>query len=212
MKHNTSFEDYVIVSCGTLRPELDYLQESGFLNARRILYTGPGLHEDYKRLKEQLIAQLEKAATYSENIIVVYGSSCYLDLQKEPPESIDALIDRSEGNISRIRAARCIDMLASAEQRKEISKEGKIYWITVGWLKYWKAVFVGWDEAKANETFPKYDKAILLDAVGFYERYTSESPEEILAFSDWMGIPIEPHDVTLDRLKGLLSDAIRPEE
>jgi len=210
MDHKPSFKNYTIVSCGTLRPELDHLQESDFLNTKKVLYTAPGLHEDYRKLKEQLINKLEKAIEYSKNIIVVYGSSCYLDLQKEPPESIDDLINRSKGNISRIKAARCIDMLASAEHRKEISKGEKVYWITAGWLKYWKAVFVGWDEAKANETFPRYDKAILLDAVGFYERYIREFPEEILAFSDWMGIPIEPHSVTLDRLKGLLSDAIRP--
>jgi len=85
----------------------------------------------------------------------------------------------------------------------------KVYWITAGWLKYWKAIFVGWDAAKANETFPRYDKAILLDTVGFYERYISEFPEEIIAFSDWMGIPIEAHKLSLNRLKNLLSDEIR---
>ncbi|MCK4391942.1 DUF1638 domain-containing protein, partial [Candidatus Bipolaricaulota bacterium] len=171
MDYKPSFKNYTIVSCGTLRPELDHLKESGFLNTKKILYTAPGLHEDYRRLKEQLINKLEKAIEYSKNIIVVYGSSCYLDLEKEPPESIDDLINRGEGNISRIRAARCIDMLADSKNRGEISKGEKVYWITPGWLKYWKAIFIDWDAAKANETFPRYDKAILLDALGFYGRY-----------------------------------------
>jgi len=78
------------------------------------------------------------------------------------------------------------------------------------WVKYWKAIFIDWDAAKANETFPRYDKAILLDALGFYGRYIQDFPEKVLEFSDWMGIPIEPHSVTPDRLKGLLLDAIRP--
>ncbi len=209
MDYKSSFENYTIVSCGTLRPELDHLKESGFLNTKKILYTVPGLHEDYRKLKEQLINKLEKAIEYSKNIIVVYGSSCYLDLQKEPPESIDDLINRSEGNISRIKAARCIDILADSKNREKISKGEKVYWITPGWLKYWKAIFIDWDAAKANETFPRYDKAILLDALGFYGRYIQDFPDKVLEFSDWMGIPIEPYSITLDRLISLLSDEIR---
>jgi len=209
MDYKPSFEDYTIVSCGTLRPELDYLKESGFLNIKKILYTAPGLHEDYRKLEEQLINTLEKAIEYSKNIIVVYGSNCYLNLQKKPPESIDDLIKRSEENISRIKAARCIDMLADSKNRERISKGEKVYWITPGWLKYWRAIFANWDEAKANETFPRYDKAILLDVLGFYGRYIHDSPEEVLEFSDWMGIPIEPYSITPDRLMSLLSDEIR---
>jgi len=36
------------------------------------------------------------------------------------------------------------------------------------------------------------------------------NPEEILEFSDWMGIPMEPYPVTLDRLLGLLSYEVEP--
>ena len=208
MGREASFENCTVVSCGTLRPELEHLKESGFLNAKRILYTAPGLHEDYKKLKAQLADRLEQAIAYSKNIIVVYGSNCYLDLQKAPPEHIDDLLERSEGRISRIGAARCVDMLVNSEDREEIGGGEKVYWMTPGWLKYWKAIFAGWDAAKANETFPRYDKAILLDAVGFYERCSLEHPEEILELADWMGIPIEPYSITLNRLMGLLSDAV----
>jgi len=210
MDYKPSFKNYTIVSCGTLRPELEHLKESGFLHPKKILYTAPGLHEDYRKLKEQLINTLEKAIEYSKNIIVVYGSSCYLDLQTEPPESIDVLISRGKGNISRIKAARCIDMLVDSRDRENISKGEKVYWITPGWLKYWKAIFSGWDAAKANETFPRHDKAILLDSLGFYGRYIQEFPEKVLEFSDWMGIPIEPYNAPLDRLMSLLADEIRP--
>ena len=208
MGREASFEGYTVVSCGTLRPELDHLQENGFLNTNRILYTAPGLHEDYRRLKAQLGDRLEQATEYSKNILVVYGGNCYLDLQKAPPEHIDDLLNRSEGNISRTEATRCVDMLMDSENREEIAKGENVYWITPGWLKYWKAIFAGWDAAKANETFPRYDKAIVLDAVGFYETQSLEHPEEILEFADWMGIPVEPYTITLHRLMGLLSDGI----
>ena len=50
----------------------------------------------------------------------------------------------------------------------------------------------------------------MLDAIGYYEEVMKNNPEKILEFSDWMGIPIEPYSVTLDRLISLLSDEIRP--
>jgi hypothetical protein len=37
-------------------------------------------------------------------------------------------------------------------------------------------------------------------------RYMAEQPEELLEYSDWMGIPIQPYPITLDRLKSLLSE------
>jgi hypothetical protein len=36
------------------------------------------------------------------------------------------------------------------------------------------------------------------------DRYVADHPEELLEYSDWMGIPIQPYPVTLDRLKDLL--------
>jgi hypothetical protein len=32
----------------------------------------------------------------------------------------------------------------------------------------------------------------------------AEKPEEFLEYSDWMGIPIQPYTVTLERFKSLL--------
>lgn len=50
-----SFSDITIVSCGTLTPELNHLKETGFLDARHIFYTSPGLHERPKELESQLV-------------------------------------------------------------------------------------------------------------------------------------------------------------
>jgi hypothetical protein len=38
------------------------------------------------------------------------------------------------------------------------------------------------------------------------DTYVAEKPEEFLEYSDWMGIPITPYPVTLDRFKALLTD------
>ena len=40
------------------------------------------------------------------------------------------------------------------------------------------------------------------------DEYMAEHPEELLEYSDWMGIPIMPYSVNLDRFKYLLMEGI----
>ena len=195
-----------MVSCGTLRPELTFLQKSGFLNADKILYTAPGLHEIPRDLEDQLSRQIKKAREYSEKVIVVYGSRCYLDF-KNPWRTIDKIVEESGKNISRVEAANCVDMFADSEEREKIVGQEKIYWLTIGWLLFWKVIFKSWDTGKANETFPQHDKALILDPINYFEKFSREQPEKVLEFSDWMKIPIESHPISLKRLKTILIQA-----
>jgi len=190
MEEQLSFKDYVIVSCGTLAPELNYLRKQGFLDAKKIVYTTPGRHEVLKELESQLIQKINTAKQHSKRIIIVYT----------------IIAKQAVGiSISRINATHCMDMLASERQRDEISEGKKIWWLTPGWVVYRSYVFQDWDKGKANENFPQHTGgAILLDGIGFWDRYCHEHPEEILEFSDWMGIEIRPHKITLDRFKNLL--------
>ena len=213
MGNRISFRDYAIVACGTLNMELNHLKDSGFLDARKILYTKPGRHEVPQELENQLIRQTDTAKKYAPNIIVVYGGKfCYVNADNLY-RRIDTIIQEQEEprvKISRIKATHCVDMLASAEERERISKGRDIYWLTPGWMKYRHYVYQDWDRGLANENFPKHTGgAIMLDAVGYYEKVMEENPEQILEFSDWMGIPVEPYKVSLERLKGLLLDEIR---
>ena len=201
-----SFEGYSLVSCGTLSPELNHLRNGGFLDADKILYTRPGLHENPREFEKHLRRQLRHARQYSAKTIVVYGTRCYIDTI-DPFKSIDRIIGEEGDNISRVKAANCIDMLADAGERESISGDKKVYWLSPGWLKYWRIIFKEWDIGLANETFPKNDKAILLDALGFFNGYMEKFPEKILEFSDWMRIGIEPYEISLDRLKNLFLEA-----
>ena len=209
MTNAASFGDYAIVACGTLNLELNYLQQSGFLNARKILYTKPGRHEIPRELEEQLIRQIGNARKYSQKIIVVYGGRfCYINAD-DPYRTIDKIIEEQGSGISRVKASHCMDMLASAEERERLSEGKDVYWLTPGWLKYRRYVFQDWDKGLANENFPKHTGgAVMLDGIGFWDEYEQKYPEEILDFSDWMGIPIEPCRISLDRLKRLLLDQI----
>jgi len=213
MENRLSFRDYAIVACGTLNMELNYLRDSGFLNAKKILYTKPGRHEVPRELESQLIRQIGTAKKYASNIIVVYGGKfCYVNADN-PYRKIDTIMQEQEESgikICRIKATHCIDMLASAEERDRISQGKDVYWLTPGWMKYRHYVYQGWDKGLANENFPKHSGgAIMLDAIGYYDKVMENEPEKILEFSDWMGIPIQAYKVSLDRLKSLLLEQIK---
>jgi hypothetical protein len=71
-------------------------------------------------------------------------------------------------------------------------------------------VFKGWDRGLANENFPRHSGgAIVLDGVGFLDRYMAEKPEEFLEYCDWMGIPMQAYPIGLDRFKSLLLEQAR---
>jgi hypothetical protein len=214
MQNHLSFRDYAIVACGTLNMELNHLKDSGVLDAKKILYTKPGRHEVPRELESQLIRQIKTAKEYTSNIIIVYGGKfCYVN-SDDLYRKIDTIIEEQVEagiKISRIKATHCVDMLASEEERMRISEGRDIYWLTPGWMKYRHYVYQGWDKGLANENFPKHTGgAIMLDAVGYYDGIAQNDPEKLLEFSDWMGIPLEPYPVDLDRLLALLLDEVKP--
>jgi hypothetical protein len=162
MDGNVSFKDHVIIACGTLRMELDHLQKTGLLDARKILYIKPGGHQVPMELEKDLIAQIKIAKEIARNIIVVYGGTfCYVNTEN-PRRNIDTIIQEQVEpgiKISRINASHCIDMIASEAERDKISEGKDIYWFTPGWIQYRQLVYQGWDKATANENFPAIAEA-----------------------------------------------------
>ncbi len=207
-----SFADIAIVSCGVMSLELRALQDEGFLDTEHILYTTPGLHQNPFELERQLFDQVKKAKETAEKVIVVYGGKfCYVNT-KDPTRTMKTLILELQPNVVRIEATHCMDMIASEEERNRIAQEvaggESVWWMTPGWIKYRNQVFKGMDKAEANENFGRHTGgAIVLDAIGFTEKYMEEKPEEFLDYSDWMGLPIQPYTVTLDRFKSMLTKA-----
>ena len=208
-----SFSDIAIVSCGTLSLELGHLKETGFLDTRQISFTTPGLHEDPRDLERQLLQRVEKAKERAKKVIVVYGGKfCYVNAD-QPTRTMKTIIDQLGPDVGRIQASHCVDMLASEAERERIAQEmaggEKVWWMTPGWIKFRHYVFKGWDQGLANENFPRHTGgAIVLDTIGYVERYMAEHPEDFLEYSDWMGIPIQPYFITLDRFKSLLSEQV----
>jgi len=205
MSHEGSFSGVSIVSCGTLRSELRALEAEGLLDADRILFTAPGLHEWPGELEKQLQRQVGKAKETSERVIVVYGAKCFVDVNN-PMRDVNALVREHGPGVSRVDASNCVDMLADAAQREDIAAGERVYWLTPGWVANWKFIFKDWDAGLANETFPQNSRAVLLDGIGYYDEVIQKDPELLLGFSDFMKIPVEPHPVSLDWLRDLLKE------
>jgi len=206
-----SFSDIAIVSCGTLSMELNHLKAEGFLDTDHLFLTTPGLHEDIRELEQQLIARITKAKEMVEKVLVVYGGKfCYVNAD-EPTRTMRKIIEEQGSGVARIEATHCMDMIASEEEREKIAQElaggEKVWWMTPGWIKFRHKVFKGWDKGLANENFPRHTGgAIVLDGIGYVDKYMAEKPEEFLEYCDWMGIPMQGYPASLDRFKSLLSD------
>jgi hypothetical protein len=212
MLNSRSFSDIAIVSCGTLSLELNYLKKTGFLDSDHLFFTTPGLHEDIHDLERQLLQRITRAKEKTKKVVVVYGGKfCYVN-PDEPTRTMQTIIEAQGPDVTRIQATHCVDMLVGEAERQRISEEvadgEKVWWMTPGWIKFRHHVFKDWDKGLANENFPRHTGgAIVLDGIGFVENYMAEKPEEFLEYSDWMGIPIQPHPIALDRFKSLLLDA-----
>jgi hypothetical protein len=207
-----SFSDIAVVSCGTLSLELNFLKQEGFLDTPHLFFTTPGLHEDIHELERQLVRQIHKAKEKAGKVIVVYGGKfCYVNAD-EPARTMQKIIEEQGPGVTRIQATHCMDMLAGEKERQAIAEEvaggEKVWWMVPGWVKFRHQVFKGWDKGLANENFPRHTGgAVVLDGIGYMDAYMVEKPEEFLEYSDWMGIPIQPYPITLDRFKSLLMES-----
>jgi Protein of unknown function (DUF1638) len=196
--NETSLADIAIVACGTTSMELRALRESGFLDTEHLLFTSPGLHQDPRELERQLIQRIEQAKQRAAKVLVVFGGKfCYINVD-EPTRTMIDVIEEQGPWVVRIEATHCMDMLASEEEREaiaqEVAGEEKVWWTTPAWVKFRHEVFKGWDQARANENFPKHTGgAIVLDALGYFDRYAAEEPEKLLEYFDLMGIPIQAY-------------------
>ena len=118
-----SFSDISIVSCGTLNLELNHLKKEGFLDAKKIYYTKPGLHQDCHELERQLIQRINMAKEKAGKVIVVYGGKfCYVNVDK-PTRTMKKIIEEQRFQMSG---------LTDADQAVEIGRLLNVQKIMIG--------------------------------------------------------------------------------
>lgn len=201
------FKGIAIVTCAVMKPDLDRLRDQGFLDTDAVFYTSPGNHDVLMEMDRELPEYMREAAANSRGIIVLLGDNCYFN-PNNPDRTIDTLLQEIGVPAVRVPVNDCHDMLTTDAFRKDLKKERLIYLMTPGWFKERERLFGHWDRGKINETFPRHDAAVIVDALGFYDDLMTNDPEGILEFCDWMGIPLEKQETDHERLKTLLSAAL----
>jgi hypothetical protein len=192
-----------IISCGTLREDLERLREEGMLEGVSLVFTERCLKERPWELEKQLVGEIENAKENGGKILVVYGNACFYD-NANPERDVDRLIGETGVDYDRIREHSCIEMMLSPEEKEELGGGQKAYWLMPAWLENRDDVYFEWDLGKRNQTFPQNDMALMVDSRGYFMRLMEENPEMILEFSDWMGLALDARDISLDRFRELL--------
>jgi len=127
--------------------------------------------------------------------LLIYGE-CHPD--------IDRIAERYGSK--RIPTRNCISALLG-ERKKQLDKQGNYFYITSGWLKNWKKIFIDglkWDEVDARQNFGFYDKILMLDS-----RVRDITDEEILEFFTFTQKEIETLNISLDNFKNLILTKIK---
>ncbi len=197
----------VIVSCGTFRRDLEALQAEGKLPQCTLLFTDICLKERPKELERQLTAALEEAGGTGGKAVVVYGTGCFSD-SADFSRSIDSILEAAGIEFRRVKEHSCVEMFASEEDKERLAEGLKVYWLMPAWVEDREDVYREWDPGKRNETFPQNDMALVLDSRGFFANLLDESPESILEFSDWMGLPMDAREVDRERFLALVTRCI----
>ncbi len=176
----------VIISCGMLEAELEYLlRKHGKDVTPR--YLDPALHVNFDKLKAELTGALEEACQEGSRTKVIYGY-CH-------PEMAEILEPYCA---TRIGAANCLEALLGAPEMARLEAGGKVIYLTAGWLREWKRMVAAGAEDLGldfRNMFGDYRAVLVLD--------TGISPINEAAveeFSAYANLPVERMDVSLDNL------------
>jgi hypothetical protein len=168
-----------IVACGIFKAELDRILPAIKRELPnqdiRVTFLSPGLHIDCARMEREIVETLK---SLQGEKLLLYGTMCHEKIASIAHDNHAAL--PSDRN--------CIEMIVSPEKKKALDESGNIFYVTAGWLQSWHEIL--------QERAASCDKIIVLDAGGSFI-----SEEELLAFFDFMQIPVETVEVTLDYFK-----------
>jgi hypothetical protein len=168
-----------ILSCGILQFELNKIIPKIKQELKKhdieINFLSPGLHVDYNKMETEVITNLE--AKKGEKILLLYGSMCHTKLVSIAKD-YNAILPVEKN---------CIEMILSPDKKGEMDGYGNVFYITAGWLRHWREIF------QDRTAIAPCDKIVMLDYGG-----NLISDEELLEFFDYMQIPIETIEISLD--------------
>ncbi|GHV53760.1 hypothetical protein FACS1894216_12390 [Synergistales bacterium] len=188
-----------VLSCGIFRPEIERLMPDIMREIHselRVSFVPPALHVDYRKLADGIAEGFRRMDRRNEEkVLLLYGSMCH---PKLPDIAEDAAA-------AYIKPGNCIDAVLSKQRKDEIeAKYGRVFYLTAGWLKYWRDIFqggMGWDSVDARTNMGFYDQIIVLDS-----GITRITDEDVIEFFEFTQVPVDVEPITLDYFKSVLLD------
>lgn len=165
------------------------LRQSGL--SARVLSLAPAPCIDYGTMGRQLEGALTRAKAAADRLLVVIGL-CHPDIEE--------IVQRHGAR--RIDMHDCFEALLGREERRRLDAEMNTFYTTASWLPHWRRAMqrgMRWDDVDARQNFARYQRILLLDS-GLHQA----KDEDILAFFDYTGIPVEIRPVALHNLSSLL--------
>ncbi|GHV84185.1 hypothetical protein AGMMS50212_15250 [Spirochaetia bacterium] len=101
-----------------------------------------------------------------------------------------------------LKVPNCIDVFLSPEKKHELDAGMNVHYMSAGWIKFWKDIFVGgpgWDPVTARMMLGVNDKIVILDT-----GCVTLSEEDIFEIFDYIQLPIEVEKITLDYFKNMI--------
>jgi hypothetical protein len=190
----TAEKPLVMVGCGILHKEVDYLiKKNGWNVETQFLVSS--LHNYFDKLYTQLDAALDLDDKKGRDTIVVYGSCHPL---------MDGLLEKH--HTLRTHGQNCIVMVLGYERFMEELGKGA-YFLMEDWALTWEPMITecfGPNLAVIREIFHSSHKKIIAIRTPCSTDFTAAA-ETAARFVD---LPLEWIDVNLDHLEAVLADAI----
>ncbi|MDA8077785.1 MAG: DUF1638 domain-containing protein [Nitrospiraceae bacterium] len=183
-------KDVIFISCGILREELEYLVREKALDMS-LVFLDAALHVNFDLLKTRLVETLEEHYLPGRRLKVIYGH-CH-------PEIMEIV---GRYGAQKIAAGNCLEALVGAEEISRLNAEATSFFLSVGWVNNWEAMFTLGRETLGfdfKDMFVHYKRIIVFD--------TGVIPideKKVEQFSGVTGLPVERKKIALDHLLDLL--------
>ncbi len=180
----------IFISCGIFREEIEYLVREKGLDWN-VFFLDAALHVNFDKLKEKMVAALEKSREKGLEMRVIYGH-CH-------PDIIEIL---NRYGARKLRARNCLEAMVGREEIERLDKEAKTFFLSAGWVKAWEDMFaLGKKDFDFDfrSMFANYKRIIVFD--------TGVIPideEKVRKFSEFTGLPVERRMISLDYLLDLV--------
>ena len=184
--------DKIFVGCSILKEEITAVLNELNIDTE-IEYIDAALHVDLDLFEAAFSDKLQSLhkLKLSPKPLVILGNKCHPHLH--------ALAEKFHAKFTEDN--NCIELILGEEMQK-IDAEAKTFFVTSGWLRRWKDIFIkgiGWDSIDARQNFGSYDRILLINT-GIGEL----KDEDVLEFFEYTQKPIEIYNTDLEHLKKVI--------